>query len=70
MTFKIGYAQAVITPSLARPVYLAGFGRNRRPLPGPRGRAGRHDVARRSGPLLCGSSSDGRDAGAGGAGGS
>jgi len=25
----IGYAQNVITPSLARPVYLAGFGRNR-----------------------------------------
>jgi hypothetical protein len=27
---KIGYAQAVITPSLDRPVYLAGFGNNRR----------------------------------------
>jgi hypothetical protein len=27
---KIGYAQAVITPSLAHPVYLAGFGNNRR----------------------------------------
>lgn len=26
----IGYAQTVITPSLDRPVYLAGFGRNRR----------------------------------------
>ncbi|HOU13545.1 MAG TPA: hypothetical protein PKZ84_10545 [Anaerolineae bacterium] len=25
----IGYAQSTITPSLARPVYLAGFGRNR-----------------------------------------
>ena len=27
---KIGYAQTVITPSLERPVYLAGFGNNRR----------------------------------------
>ena len=27
---KIGYAQNVITPSLDRPVYLAGFGNNRR----------------------------------------
>jgi len=27
---KIGYAQSVITPSLDRPVYLAGFGQNRR----------------------------------------
>jgi len=27
---KIGYAQTVITPSLERPVYLAGFGQNRR----------------------------------------
>lgn len=27
---KIGYAQAVITPSLDRPVFLAGFGQNRR----------------------------------------
>jgi len=27
---KIGYAQNVITPSLDRPVYLAGFGQNRR----------------------------------------
>lgn len=27
---KIGYAQDVITPSLDRPVYLAGFGNNRR----------------------------------------
>ncbi len=26
---KLGYAQAIITPSLARPVYLAGFGTNR-----------------------------------------
>ncbi|MFQ5420509.1 MAG: hypothetical protein ACE5EY_09115 [Anaerolineae bacterium] len=30
MSFQTGYAQAVITPSLERPVYLAGFGRNRR----------------------------------------
>lgn len=29
-TFKMGYAQAVITPTLAAPVFLAGFGRNRR----------------------------------------
>jgi hypothetical protein len=29
MTLSAGYAQAVITPSLERPVYLAGFGRNR-----------------------------------------
>ena len=27
---KIGYAQTVITPSLDKPVYLAGFGQNRR----------------------------------------
>jgi hypothetical protein len=27
---KIGYAQSVITPSLERPIYLAGFGNNRR----------------------------------------
>ncbi|HSO19492.1 MAG TPA: hypothetical protein VLT88_08550, partial [Desulfosarcina sp.] len=27
---NIGYAQSVITPSLERPVYLAGFGNNRR----------------------------------------
>ncbi len=27
---NVGYAQTVITPSLDRPVYLAGFGRNRR----------------------------------------
>lgn len=30
MNFHIGYAQAVITPPLERPVYLAGFGQNRR----------------------------------------
>lgn len=30
MTLTVGYAQATITPSLDRPVYLAGFGRNRR----------------------------------------
>ncbi len=30
MTLQIGYAQAIITPSLDRPVFLAGFGRNRR----------------------------------------
>ena len=30
MTLHIGYAQAIITPSLDRPVFLAGFGRNRR----------------------------------------
>lgn len=29
MTLQIGYAQERITPSLARPVYLAGFGQNR-----------------------------------------
>jgi hypothetical protein len=29
MTFEVGYAQEIITPSLARPVYLAGFGQNR-----------------------------------------
>jgi hypothetical protein len=29
MTFNTGYAQRTITPSLERPVYLAGFGRNR-----------------------------------------
>jgi hypothetical protein len=27
---KIGYAQNIITPSLDKPVYLAGFGNNRR----------------------------------------
>jgi hypothetical protein len=27
---KVGYAQSIITPSLDRPVYLAGFGQNRR----------------------------------------
>jgi hypothetical protein len=27
---KIGYAQTVITPSLERPVFLAGFGNDRR----------------------------------------
>lgn len=30
MTLSVGYAQSVITPSLERPVFLAGFGRNRR----------------------------------------
>lgn len=30
MTLSIGYAQSIITPSLERPVFLAGFGRNRR----------------------------------------
>lgn len=30
MPFKIGYAQATITPLLDKPVFLAGFGRNRR----------------------------------------
>lgn len=30
MDFQIGYAQTVITPPLERPVYLAGFGQNRR----------------------------------------
>jgi len=30
MTLMAGYAQAVITPSLERPVYMAGFGQNRR----------------------------------------
>jgi len=29
MSFNVGYAQSVITPDLARPVFLAGFGRNR-----------------------------------------
>lgn len=29
MDFQVGYAQTVITPLLDRPVYLAGFGRNR-----------------------------------------
>jgi hypothetical protein len=29
MALWVGYAQAVITPSLERPVYLAGFGQNR-----------------------------------------
>jgi hypothetical protein len=32
MTLTAGYAQAPITPSLERPVYLAGFGHNRRAL--------------------------------------
>jgi hypothetical protein len=32
MTLQAGYAQATITPALERPVYLAGFGRNRRAL--------------------------------------
>lgn len=32
MTLKAGYAQDTITPSLERPVYLAGFGRNRQAL--------------------------------------
>jgi hypothetical protein len=27
---KVGYAQTIITPSLDRPVFLAGFGHNRR----------------------------------------
>ena len=27
---KVGYAQTIITPSLDRPVVLAGFGHNRR----------------------------------------
>ena len=30
MTLTVGYAQTTITPALDRPVYLAGFGRNRR----------------------------------------
>jgi hypothetical protein len=30
MSLSIGYAQAVITPTLDRPVFLAGFGRDRR----------------------------------------
>lgn len=30
MTLTVGYSQATITPTLDRPVYLAGFGRNRR----------------------------------------
>lgn len=30
MNLQVGYAQDVVTPSLERPVYLAGFGRNRR----------------------------------------
>ena len=29
MTFEIGFSREVITPELSRPVYLAGFGRNR-----------------------------------------
>ncbi len=29
MTLKVGYAQEIVTPSLERPVYLAGFGQNR-----------------------------------------
>ena len=27
---KVGYAQDIITPSLDKPIYLAGFGNNRR----------------------------------------
>jgi hypothetical protein len=30
MALRIGYAQEIITPTLGRPVYLAGFGQNRR----------------------------------------
>src|SRR5262245_27660810 len=30
MTLQAGFAQRIITPGLDRPVYLAGFGRNRR----------------------------------------
>jgi hypothetical protein len=30
MTYKVGYSQSLITPSLDRPVYLAGFGQDRR----------------------------------------
>lgn len=30
MTLTVGYAQTIITPALDQPVYLAGFGRNRR----------------------------------------
>ncbi|MCJ7706507.1 MAG: hypothetical protein MUO38_02700, partial [Anaerolineales bacterium] len=30
MGLSVGYAQTVITPSLDRPVYLAGFGQDRR----------------------------------------
>ena len=30
MTLTVGYAQTVITPSLERPVFLAGFGQDRR----------------------------------------
>jgi len=30
MSLRSGYAQAIITPSLDKPVYLAGFGRDRR----------------------------------------
>lgn len=30
MTLQVGYAQEIITPALDRPVYLAGFGQNRR----------------------------------------
>jgi hypothetical protein len=30
MSLQIGYAQEIITPALERPVYLAGFGRDRR----------------------------------------
>ncbi len=29
MTLQIGYSQIIITPTLAEPVFLAGFGRNR-----------------------------------------
>jgi len=30
VTLQVGYAQEIITPALDRPVYLAGFGQNRR----------------------------------------
>ncbi|MCX6080396.1 MAG: hypothetical protein NTW32_12765 [Chloroflexi bacterium] len=30
MSIRIGYAQSIITPALVRPVFLAGFGQNRR----------------------------------------
>jgi hypothetical protein len=30
MTLQIGYAQAVLAPSLGKPLFLAGFGRHRR----------------------------------------
>lgn len=32
MTLRVGYAQETITPALDRPVYLAGFGQNRRAI--------------------------------------